>query len=218
MLKIKKNYMNNYLLNIFSNKHIELTNFNLLKKFMINASECLYKNCKYFYNELISLLPCLMESVQLLIELFQKNILNNAKFLEENSFIYNSFIFRSFYFIIELLLANKKFIIKKEYIILFYKILFMIDKFDINYNKCLDMDNLIEINYKLNNDNKGNLFNNSRNVAINLKKNKNIIIKTNILSNDEYKKFDRFRFIKIDIFSGLEKIPFKIFKRRRFYL
>ena len=201
--------MNNYLLNIFSNKHIELTNFNLLKKFMINASECLYKNCKYFYNELISLLPCLMESVQLLIELFQKNILNNAKYFEENSFIYNSFIFRSFYFIIELLLANKKFIIKKEYIILFYKILFMIDKFDINYNKCLDMDNLIEINYKLNNDNKGNLFNNSRNVAINLKKNKNIIIKTNILSNDEYKKFDRFRFIKIDIFSGLEKIPFK---------
>lgn len=199
-----------YIKNISENNYSYLSNYYLLKKLMFIASECLFKESKLFGNELISLIPELFENIQILIEFYQKNILN--KNLKAYSFVYNSFIFRSFYFIFEYLLAKKIFIRKKEYIIQLYKIISMIDKLNINYNNCLDMNNVIEIKNYYSNKNKNNQNNENKILNINFNGRKNIIIQTNLLSDEEYDKINGL--INIKIFSDGYNIDY-IFSKKQ---
>ena len=87
----------NYLIDILKNddsskKNDSLSNYYLYKQLMINASEMLYKSREKFKNELISLIPRLSESIQLIVELYEKNkekkIENNTNTLEKFSFIH----------------------------------------------------------------------------------------------------------------------------------
>ena len=62
----------------------------------------------------------------------------------------------------------------------------MMDKINLNYNDCFDMNNIIEItNYSFfNNDSQRNIHcYKNRKMKIQLKESKDIIIKTNLISN-----------------------------------
>ena len=176
LIKIEKKY----LIDILNSESNNLSDNNINLRFLIRASESIYKGIESFKDELISLIPNILENIQILIESYQKR---KNKNLEEYNLFYNSFNFRSFYLIIEFLLANKTFIEKKEYIIPIYKTLLLLDKININYNECFDLNNMIEItNYSFFNDD--NRIYNDLELEINLDK-KDIIIKTNLISNKE---------------------------------
>ena len=192
IIKLEKNYLTN----IFNAKSFDLSNYYLFKELMINASDSLFNLVKTIQDELISLIPYLLDNIQELIELYKKSTNNEKNNLEHFSFIYNSFIFRSLYFIIEYLIANK-IILKKEYLIPIYKMILIMDKFSIDSNHIFDMNNIIEItNNSFNNNGRNTDYYygyNRKILKIKLKEEKDIIIKTNILPNKESLKSIRIR-------------------------
>ena len=204
-----------YLTDIFTNKSIDLSNYYLIKKFMINASESIFKRVKYIQNDLISLIPDLLVNIQLIMNLYQKNSKNENNFINEFSFLYYSFNFRTFFFIIEYILANKIFLGKKEYIIPIYKTLLILDSNNFKYNECFDLDNIIEItNNSLKDEERENnnyyYSSETKIVNIKLKKLTDIIIRTNLLTENEFKQLNTY--IKITIISGRDKIPIKLYQ------
>ena len=201
IIKLEKIYLSG-IFNAESIDSLYLSNYHLIKKFMINSSESLYKRANDIKNELISLIPCILENVQILIELYQKKIKNNNKKYEDYYFLYNSFIFRSFYFIIEYFIAHKIFIRKVEFIIQIYKILLMLDNNDINYNDCFIKNNIIEIknNNCLNPDPNNNFcyFDDDNRIVIKFKNKQNLIFKTNLMSEKKLKIFNEMINIKLN--------------------
>ena len=187
IIKLEKNY----LIDIFNSNSNDLSKYYLFQKLMIEASEHIYKNIKNIKNILISLLFILSENIQILLEYYNKSENNNKnENLKEPFFLYNSFNFRCFYLIIEYLLTNKIFLEKKEYIITIYKTLLLFDKKNINYNKYLDMNNVVEItNYSFYNEDEDindiDKIKDNRKVIVTFGERKNIIIKTNLLSHIE---------------------------------
>ena len=184
IIKLEKDY----LVNIFKAESPDLSYYHYLKQFMIDASENLYKKIGNIQEEIMSLFPCLLDNILILYDLYKEKITNKNNLLGEYYLLYNSFNFRTFFLIIEYLLANKKFLIKKEIIISLCQLLLIFDKNEINDNNVFDMDNIIEIkNYSLNADYRENSFyrisRGSNIIEINLKTSNNVIIRTNILSN-----------------------------------
>ena len=181
-----------FLISACKNESLYFNNYHLYKKIMIIASESLYKNVNIIKEGLIDLIPLLLENIQILIETFK--IFENKKnnYIEEISFFYYSFAFRSLFLIIEYLFAKKIFLGKKEYIISFYKALLFLDKININYNDCLDMNNTVEItNYSFLNENRNSNFDE---IKFEMKESKDIIIKTKLVSNKKL-----FNSIKIEL-------------------
>ena len=196
---------------IFKSDSFDLSDYYSSQNLMIKASESFYKRLKFIKEELLSLIPCLLENIEALVELKHKKP-------EDKNIIgcfplYNSFIFRSFYLILEYLIANKIILGKKEYIIQIYKTLLLMDKNNINFNDSFDMDNIVEItNYSFFNDIRNDNYygrRNSMEVKINLKESKNIIIKTNIISNREL-----YHSIIIDIKKDNKIIPVNFSKEK----
>ena len=193
-----------YLTNLFEVNSTNLSYYYLYKKIMNTASESFYKEAEDIQDELISLIPCLLENIKIILELYKKNMNNkNNNVLKEYYFIYNSFSSRSLFFIIEYLLAHKNFLRKKEYIIKLYEILLIMDKYIINYNDCLDMNNIIEIknNSFINEETEIKNYNlrDSIKQEIKLKEKKDLIITKRILSKNELKELENS--IKINIKS-----------------
>ena len=192
----------NYLIDIFNTESIDsfdLSNYHLLKKFMIDTSESLYKRANDMKNELISLISSLLENLQILIELHKNKFKKNNKNFEDYYFLYNSFIFRSFYFIIEYFIANKLFIRKAEFIIQLYKILLTLDNNYINYNDYFYMNNIIEIkNNNFLNPNPKKDFS-DYNEVIRFKNNQNLIFKIKLMSEKKLKRLNEM--INIELIS-----------------
>ena len=190
IIKLEKDY----LLNIFENESINLSCYNIYKKLMLNASESLVKKIKNIHEKnIISLIPFLIENIQIIIELYNKKINNKKNNLKEIPFLYNSFNFRIFFFLIEYFMANKIFLRNKEYIIQIYKTLMIMDKNKIDYNDIFDKNNIIEItNYSfLNNDRENveinnNITNSLIKMKIKLKEKKDIFIKTSFLPKEVF--------------------------------
>ena len=197
------NLEKNYLTDILQTENFDLSKYHLCKKLMINVSESFFKSFKIIENDLISLIPCLLDNIYILFELYQKRMNKDNNLLDKYYFLYNSFTFRSFFFLIEYLMANKIILRKKEYIISIYKMILMLDKNNIKSNLYLDMNNIIEIkNYLVNNDeSRANIhyysMNDSFKVVIRMKEKQNIVFKTNLLNITDYQ--DLYNKIKINL-------------------
>ena len=202
------NLEKNYLIDILKGENFDLSYYYSLKKLMINASESFFKNVKIIQNDLISLIPCLLDNIHILFELYQKKVNKEESLLEKYYFLYNSFIFRSFFFLIEYLIANKIILRKKEYLISLYKMILMFDKNNINSTLYLDMNNMVEItNYSFSNDEPQRNTNydymrNRYKILMKYKQNKDIIFKTNLLNIKDFKEL--YHSIKISIKTGKE--------------
>jgi len=198
IIKLEKNY----LMDLFQKENLDISNYYLWKQLMINASESLYKGVKYNKRELINLLPFLSENINELFKIYQSNTKNNTSNIDNFSFLYNSFIFRSFFLIIEYLLANKIILGLNEYIIPLYKTLLILDKKNIYYNDLFDMDNVIEIiNNSLYIEDRENFnlryYGDNKRIHINLKDPKDLIIKTNLISDKDFDELNNSIIIQI---------------------
>ena len=206
IIHLEKNNLINYLQNNFlDNGHYRLF------KTMINASESLFRGSKIFKDELISLIPLLSESVEELIKLYQKKRNEENSGIKNLSFIYNSFIFRSFYFIIEFLLANKIILRQKDFIISLYRLILLFDKSNINLNQFFYQDRIIEIiNYCLTNEEEQlNIplrYRNDMKAELKSKDCQDIIIQTNILSDNDNSLILKLIKIYFEINSKNEKL------------
>ena len=202
-------------MSILNTESFDLSNYCKIKKIMFNASESLFKRGKKNKDELTSLILCLLENVQILFDLYKIIVNKRKNVLSKYFFIYNSFIFRALYLIIEFLLANKIIIINKEILISLYKLMLSIDKKNINYNECFDMNNIIEItNYSLSNneDRYNNEHDNNEKIIIKMKTFKNIIIRTNVLYKKDYNEL--IDSIKIYIKSNFDIKEIKFFQEK----
>ena len=197
------NIEKNYLIDTLNSENFDLSKYHYCKNLMINVSESFFKNVKIIQNDLISLIPCLLDNIHILFELYKNKINQENNLLEKYYFLYNSFIFRSFFFLIEYLIANKIILTKKEYITSIYKMILKLDKNNINSNLFFDTNNIIEIsNYTLNTDERGRNFlnvyhGNKYIINIKLKEIKDIIFKTNLLNIKDYR--DLYNSIKITV-------------------
>ena len=220
IIKLEKDY----LLNIFENESINLSCYNIYKKLMLNASESLVKKIKNIHEKnIISLIPFLIENIQIIIELYNKKINNKKNNLKEIPFLYNSFNFRIFFFLIEYFMANKIFLRNKEYIIQIYKTLMIMDKNKIDYNDIFDKNNIIEItNYSfLNNDRENveinnNITNSLIKMKIKLKEKKDIFIKTSFLPKEVFQELEKS--IKINLISDQFYTTIKLNNNCKYYL
>ena len=77
----------NYLIDTLNNENFDLSKYHYCKKLMINASESFFKNVKIIQNDLISLIPCLLDNIHILFELFQKKINKENNLLEKYYFL-----------------------------------------------------------------------------------------------------------------------------------
>ena len=174
---------------------------------MLIASESFVKGIKNIHeHKIISLIPFLIENIQIIIELYNKKINSKKNISLEVSFLYNSFLFRIFFFLIEYFMANKIFLRNKEYIIQIYKILLIINKNKIDYNDLFDNNNIIQItNYSfLNNDmenteTNNNIENSLTEIKIKLKDKKDICIKNGFLAKKDFQELENS--IKINLIS-----------------
>jgi len=203
IIKLEKDY----LLYIFENESFNLNCYNIYKKLMLIASESFVKGIKNIHeHKIISLIPFLIENIQIIIELYNKKINSKKNISLEVSFLYNSFLFRIFFFLIEYFMANKIFLRNKEYIIQIYKILLIINKNKIDYNDLFDNNNIIQItNYSfLNNDMENTEINNNienslTEMKIKLKDKKDICIKNSFLAKKDFQELENS--IKINLIS-----------------
>ena len=157
IIQIEKNYLMNIFKNYKKNNELELKNYSLMKYIIIKSSEVLFKVNESLKNELINLILVLSNNIQEILELYKNSLncknKNNKITLDKFSLIYNSFIFRAFYLIILHLLSTKALLKDKKNIFEIYKIIIILDKFNINTD-FYDMNNKIEIkNILIGNDN-----------------------------------------------------------------
>ena len=96
-----------YLSDVFITENLDLFKLVSFKRLMINASESLFKRINDIKEVLISLIPNLVENIQILLELFNKKEDVNNKNLKDFSFLYNSFSFRSFFSLLNILMQTK---------------------------------------------------------------------------------------------------------------
>ena len=237
IINIEKNFLNNIFQKFDDNKFIieGIQYYYLSKNLMINASEKLFKlyNSKELehFNDLLNIFQILSENILVILELYEKILINKNSNLDKFNLINDSFIFRSFYFIIEKIISNKKFIINNN---ILHNILILLDRLNIN-DICydfFDMDNLIEIKSPMiiNTDNK-----NSKNdiqIPIKLKEPKDIVIKTSLSSYDDLNEFINIKLINNDddvyvcnlnydneiVFENIKKINVSVLKKDSSYL
>ena len=186
----------NYLINIFKSlnkkekENLDLSYYYLFKELMIKASEIFVIVSEKYKWELISLLQILSNCIQDICEVYQIIFekINSDNPFDKISYLHNSFIFRCFYFIIEKLIANKKFLNEKENISAIYKALLSLDKISQNIKESdyYDMNNIIEItNYSLNiNDSNYDFYSISNDIKIKMKNKIDIIINSNFSLED----------------------------------